>query len=233
MTALHEATVGCRFDALQGRFKPAVAADDVRLAAVLRALRPVAGGRVLDLGCGKGRFARRLEDAGFDVVGLDLSAAMLAAAEGLPRVRGSARRLPFGDGCFDGIVAIEIVEHLHPTSIRAVLAEMRRVLRPGGVAAIVDKNAAALDARRPWLPALAVKRLDERRGRWMYRPGEPARERWPWPGRFLSQLREHFSESRIEHLLMPSERDRLVFRRVPAARLLALWTARAPGVGDA
>ncbi|HWE35883.1 MAG TPA: class I SAM-dependent methyltransferase [Isosphaeraceae bacterium] len=229
MTLSHEATVAGRFDALQSRFKAAVAADDVRLVAVLRALRPVDGGRVLDLGCGKGRFAQRLQGEGFDVVGLDLSAAMLAAAGDLPRVRGSARRLPFASGSFDGVIAIEMFEHLHPDSIGAVLAEVRRVLRPGGIVAIVDKNAAALDARRPWLPAVAVKRLDERRGRWMYRPGEPARERWPWPRAFRSRLREYFDDVKIEHLLISNETRWAVFRRVPAARLLALWSAKAPG----
>jgi 2-polyprenyl-6-hydroxyphenyl methylase/3-demethylubiquinone-9 3-methyltransferase len=226
---LHEAAVAERFDALQARFKAVVAGDDMRLDAVRRALRPVAGGRVLDLGCGKGRFAQRLRDEGFDVVGLDLSEAMLAAAAPWPRVRGSARKLPFREETFDGVIAIEMFEHLHPASIGTVLAEVRRVLRPGGVVAIVDKNAVALDARRPWLPALAVKWLDERRGRWMYRPGEPARERWPWPRALRDKLREHFEGPRVEHLLTPEEARRAVFRRVPAARLLALWTATATG----
>jgi 2-polyprenyl-6-hydroxyphenyl methylase/3-demethylubiquinone-9 3-methyltransferase len=229
VTLVHEATVAGRFDALQSRFKAAVAADDVRLVAVRRALRPVDGGRVLDLGCGKGRFAQRLRDEGFDVVGLDLSAAMLAAAPPWPRVRGSARRLPFREESFDGVIAIEMFEHLHPDSIGTVLAEVRRVLRPGGIVAIVDKNAGALEAQRPWLPALAVKWLDERRGRWMYRPGEPARERWPWPRAFRDRMAEHFERPGVKYVLRPEEARRAVFRRVPAARLLALWTATAPG----
>ena len=48
------------------------------------ALEPLVGKRILDLGCGKGRFARALQGLGAQVVGLDLSAAMLAEATGVP-----------------------------------------------------------------------------------------------------------------------------------------------------
>ena len=68
------------------------------LADVLRELAP--GTRVADLGCGKGRFSRTLSVLGARVVGLDLSAAMLREATGVDRVRGSARRLPFGAECW-------------------------------------------------------------------------------------------------------------------------------------
>src|SRR5438132_7173824 len=105
MTAAHEAYVTARFDLLHARFKSKVSGDDVRLRGVLRALGPVAGMRVLDLGCGKGRFAAHVRARGAKVVGLDLSAAMLAGAAKLDRVRGTARRLPMADGCFDRLMA--------------------------------------------------------------------------------------------------------------------------------
>jgi 2-polyprenyl-6-hydroxyphenyl methylase/3-demethylubiquinone-9 3-methyltransferase len=225
----HEAEVSARFDLLHARFKRDVGPDDARLAALRRVLAPLAGRRVLDLGCGKGRFAARLWGEGAEVVGLDISAAMLAAApeRGLGRVRGSARRLPFADRSFDAVVAVEVFEHL--AALDDVLREVRRVLRPGGTLAVLDKNAVALDARRPWMPALAVKWLDERRGRWMYPAGGPVRERWFRPGALRRRLARHFEGARVEHLLAPAEAGSLVFRAVPAARLMALWTARAPG----
>jgi 2-polyprenyl-6-hydroxyphenyl methylase/3-demethylubiquinone-9 3-methyltransferase len=187
------------------------------------------GRRVLDLGCGKGRFARRLAEAGAIVVGIDLSAAMLAEADaaGFGRVRGSARRLPFGVAAFDAVVAVEVFEHL--AAIDAVLGEVRRVLRPGGIVAIVDKNAGALSAERPWLPSALVKRIDERRGLWMYPAGGPVRERWFWPRRLQRRLGRWFEEVRVTHLLSPREAERRLFRWVPRARLLTLWTARAAG----
>jgi 2-polyprenyl-6-hydroxyphenyl methylase/3-demethylubiquinone-9 3-methyltransferase len=227
VTLLHEAEVAGRFDALRGRFKGAVAADDVRLRALRVGLEPLPGRRVLDLGCGKGRFARRLAEAGAEVVGLDLSAAMLAEATGVGRVRGSARRLPFAAATFDAVVAVEVFEHL--AAVEPALAEARRVLRPGGVLAIVDKNAGALDAARPWLPKLLVKWIDERRGRWMYPAGGPVRERWFWPGRLRRALERRFVDVRVAYLLSPAEAGCRLFRHVPRARLMVLWTARVAG----
>ena len=97
MIATHEAEVAFRFDALHsgsnlrlpGRLPPA--GDRGRAGAP-------AGKRILDLGCGKGRFAGPSVARAPKVVGLDLSAAMLAEATGLPRVRATARRLPSGPG---------------------------------------------------------------------------------------------------------------------------------------
>jgi len=224
-----ETAVRAAFDAQHARFKPHVGADDYRLRALVRALAPLATRRILDLGCGKGRFAAHLEARGARVIGLDLSAAMLARAGAFARVCGSARRLPFGSGSFDAVIAIEVLEHLGPAGVNDALGEIARVLEPGGVFAIVDKNAGALDARRPWLPSLAMKWLDERRGRWMYPPGGPARERWFWPGELGARLGRHFDDVRIERLLTPGEAEKAVFRRLAAVRLMTLWTGRARG----
>ncbi len=231
MIATHEAGVAFRFDALHRRFKSFVALDDYRLRGVVKALQPVAGKRILDLGCGKGRFARALQALGAQVVGLDLSAAMLAEATGLPRVRATARRLPFCAGTFDAIIAIEVFEHLDPRSRELVGDEARRVLRRGGSLVIVDKNVAALDARRPWLPSVVVKRIDEYRGRWMYPARSPVRERWFWPAGLQAELRRRFDNVRIVRLLAPDEQKRWLFRRLPAVRLMTLWCARFPGGG--
>jgi len=198
-----------------------------------RAIRmaPLAGRRILDLGCGKGRFAAHVQNSGAEVVGFDISPRMLAGASGLKRIRGSARRLPFGDGAFDAVMAIEVLEHLSARGIDEALAEVSRVLRPGGVLVIVDKNACALDARRPWLPSLLVKWIDERRGRWMYPRGGPVRERWFWPNALRGRLGEWFEDVRVEHLLSPAEARGLLFRSLPGVRLMTIWTAQAPGGG--
>jgi 2-polyprenyl-6-hydroxyphenyl methylase/3-demethylubiquinone-9 3-methyltransferase len=227
----HEAEVAARFDALHLRFKREVRADDYRLRAVARRLGPLKGASVLDLGCGKGRFAARLQEMGARVVGLDRSQAMLAEGRGLDRVLGSAARLPFSDGSFDAVVAIEVFEHLPSNFELAVLAEIRRVLRPGGVVAVVDKNAGCCNARRPWLPGLVVKWVDERRGRWMYPAGGRVRERWLWPGAWCRRLGRVFDDARVEFLLAPDEQGHALFRHVHSARRMTLWTARAPGGG--
>jgi SAM-dependent methyltransferase len=232
MIAEHEAVVASRFDALHGRFKRVIAEDDIRLRGVVDSFWPLAGRRILDLGCGKGRFARALCERGASVVGLDLSAAMLDQATGIDRVRASARRLPFGPATFDGAVAIEVFEHLAPQSLDQICGEVRRVLRPGGALVIVDKNVFSWNTRRPWLPGVAVKWIDERRGLWMYSPREKARERWFRPRELQRRLGRWFTTVRVEYLLSRAERGRFPFQYVPGTRLFALWAAQAPG-GDA
>jgi SAM-dependent methyltransferase len=229
MIACHEAVVGSRFDALHQRFKRELAPDDPRLLGIVANLRPLAGRRVLDLGCGKGRFARALGELGAQVTGLDLSAAMLGEAIDLDRVRASARRLPFGPASFDRVVAVEVFEHLAPRSVDQVCDEVRRVLRPGGTFVIVDKNVCSWNAQRPWLPNVAVKWIDERRGLWMYSPREDVRERWFRPGELSRRLERWFSDVRVVHLLSPAEQGRFPFQYVAGTRLFALWAARAPG----
>jgi SAM-dependent methyltransferase len=107
-----------------------------------------AGERVLDMGCGGGRHAFALYKAGARVVALDRDAAelgdvagMFAAlapevppAAGASAVRGDAYRLPFADASFDKIIAAEVLEHL-PEDGRA-MAELARVLKPGGLIAV-------------------------------------------------------------------------------------------------
>jgi 2-polyprenyl-6-hydroxyphenyl methylase/3-demethylubiquinone-9 3-methyltransferase len=153
------------------------------------------------------------------------------APGGFSRVRGSARRLPFARAAFDVAIAVELFEHLHPAALDSVLRELVRVIRPGGTVAIIDKNAASWNARRPWIPNLALKWIDEQRGLWMYPRGGPVRERWFWPGGFAGRLGRFFSDVRVAHLLSPDESAHTLFVRVPRSRLLTLWSAHVPGGG--
>ena len=220
----HDAEVAARFDAAEARFKPSVSEDDARLTALIRTIGPLDGKRLLDLGCGKGRFATRLVALGAEVVGIDLAGAMLVEARGIDRAKASARRLPFVDAAFDAVFAVEVLEHVG--DVRPVIREARRVLKLGGALAIIDKNALALDVNRPWLPAVVVKWVDERRGLWMYPSGGPVRERWFVP-HALSQTigRLGFVSLRVEYLLTPRESRRWLHRSIPPTRLMTLWTA--------
>jgi len=231
VTRICEAFTTGRFDALAARFKREVAEDDFRLEAVSAVLGWCAGERILDLGCGKGRFGRRLAARGAQVVGLDASQGMLAEACGIERVRGSARRLPFRGGIFHGVMAVELFEHLPPAAWNQVLGEIARVLIPGGAVAIIDKNAHSSDPERPYLPACWVKRLDELRGRFMYAPGDPFRERWLWPAAFTRRLGRLFEGATHRYLLSPRERGRFPFAVIPSSRRYVLWSARRPGGG--
>ncbi|MBM3736123.1 MAG: methyltransferase domain-containing protein [Acidobacteria bacterium] len=109
---------------------------------ILRTLGDLNGKRVLDAGCGKGRFARVLREQYPDcaVAAMDLSEAMLGfAPRDLWRVSGTLTSLPFATGAFDGVYATESLEHA--VDVPAAVAELCRVLRPGGRVIIMDKNA--------------------------------------------------------------------------------------------
>jgi ubiquinone/menaquinone biosynthesis C-methylase UbiE len=100
------------------------------------------GCRVLDVGCGKGRFARvfREQEPAAEIWGLDISEEMLRhVPEGIHTRAGSMTELPFEDAFFDGAYATESLEHA--VEIGKAVSEICRVVKPGGRIAIIDKNA--------------------------------------------------------------------------------------------
>jgi ubiquinone/menaquinone biosynthesis C-methylase UbiE len=105
-------------------------------------LGPLAGKRVLDVGCGKGRFARLFQERepAAEIWGLDISEEMLRFVPAGIRTRaGSMTELPFEDGFFDAAYATESLEHA--VEIDRAVAEICRVVKPGGRIAVIDKNA--------------------------------------------------------------------------------------------
>jgi SAM-dependent methyltransferase len=105
------------------------------------------GRRVLDLGCRSGALTRHFLE-GNEVVGLDVDRAALAKAEALgiePVEANVEEPLPFPDASFDAVVAGELLEHLRFPE--AVVAEIRRILRPGGVLVGSVPNAFRLQSR--------------------------------------------------------------------------------------
>ncbi|MFL6129490.1 MAG: class I SAM-dependent methyltransferase [Mycobacteriales bacterium] len=92
------------------------------------------GGVVGDLGCGPGHVAAYLAERGVPVLGVDLSPGMLAQApRGLPVVAADLRALPLADGVLSAAAAFYSLIHLPPGTEVGTLAEVRRVVRPGGV----------------------------------------------------------------------------------------------------
>ncbi len=130
--------------------------------AELCALRP--GARVIDLGCGPGESAFGMCDAapGIEVVGVDLSRAMIAIAELRRRfdpagpstrfVRADAMQLPFEDASFDAATGHSFL-YLVPDAAR-VMREVARVLRPGGRCAFLEPSAEL----RTVIPAAIARR---------------------------------------------------------------------------
>ncbi|MFF7888340.1 class I SAM-dependent methyltransferase [Streptomyces sp. NPDC020794] len=104
--------------------------------AMLALAGDVVGRRILDAGCGSGPLSAALRDRGAVVTGIDASAGMLALArrrlgdDVALHVVDLSDRLPFDDGAFDDVVASLVLHYLEDWG--PTLAELRRVLRPGG-----------------------------------------------------------------------------------------------------
>ena len=96
----------------------------------------LAVGPVLDLGCGPGPVAAHVAAAGLAVAGVDLSVPMVALARrrvpGGAWAAGDARRLPFRSAAFAAVVAYYSLQHLPRSELAGALAEVTRVLQPGG-----------------------------------------------------------------------------------------------------
>lgn len=117
--------------------RPGPQPQDVELE-LIRELGPT---RVLEVGCGPGVFAARLDDSGIDVTATDQSDGMvaLAAARGLRAQRADVQELPYDDGSFDAVVANYMLYHV--PDLTAALTEIVRVLRPGGALFAVTNSA--------------------------------------------------------------------------------------------
>ncbi len=110
-------------------------------------------GPVLDVGTGMGLTARALAARGLDVVSVDTSADdqqvadyLTEGAEARRRIafaRSDAARLPFPDGHFGSAVAVDVLHHLEAGA--PVLAEIRRVVKPGGLVVVADFSAAGFE----------------------------------------------------------------------------------------
>ena len=142
---------GVKFDdAATQQLEALYKTDDAarRRRAVIGALKPTPGEKVLDIGTGPGFLALELADAVGStgrVVGIDTSESVLEAARRRCAERtwvelrsGDASHLPFADGEFDVATSIQVYEYI--ADVDAALAEMHRVLRPGGRAAIVSTD---------------------------------------------------------------------------------------------
>lgn len=145
-----------------GRFPSTIQESDGRLQEVVRFCGGLQSERLLDLGCGKGRYLKEIQGRhpSADLHGVDISADMLAhCPDGVTRRCGSLLAVPYPADHFDYVICIEALEHA--VNVDRALAEMSRVLKPGGRLLIIDKDVSRLgklDIERweQWFDADAV-----------------------------------------------------------------------------
>jgi SAM-dependent methyltransferase len=168
------------------------------LAAFAEKVRQAPAGPVVDLGCGPGHIAAHLHGLGLPVFGVDQSAQMLAIGRTrYPEVGfalSSITRLGLADGSCRGVLSRSSVIHLPPRLLPAALAEIARVLAPGGWLLI---SFSATDAPEP-----PYECYDHR---------VAAAYRW-WPDHVVSLLRSTGITESARLMENPEPNDRRQFR---------------------
>jgi ubiquinone/menaquinone biosynthesis C-methylase UbiE len=132
-------------DARHETVSPPLLQAGIRQRQLRRFLRLRPGDLVIDLGCGSGRSLLWNAASGAQFVGADVSPFFAREARArMDLALADLRRLPFADGTFSKAYALDVLEHLSPEALDAMLTEAARVLQPGGALFVyshVRKNA--------------------------------------------------------------------------------------------
>jgi malonyl-CoA O-methyltransferase len=137
------------FEHIAPIFLDEIATSDGRYQLVKKTIEEKGAHRILDAGCGKGRYLRNLlrEVPNLELHGVDLSlAVMQSIPPEISRKQGSLLNLPYPDGSFDLVFSCEALEHAVHTD--AALAECARVVGNDGSLLIIDKSRERLGALR-------------------------------------------------------------------------------------
>jgi ubiquinone/menaquinone biosynthesis C-methylase UbiE len=121
-------------DARHERVSTPLLGSGIRQRQLRKFLQLAPGDKVIDLGCGSGRSLLWNEASGATFVGTDVAPYFAKEArDRMPLALGDLRQLPFPDGTFTKAYALDVLEHLSPEALDAMLKEAARILAPGGV----------------------------------------------------------------------------------------------------
>jgi SAM-dependent methyltransferase len=97
--------------------------------------------RYLDVGCGQGDLLRILQPSFGYIAGCDPSPGMIGPIKNMDvRLQIDEKRIPFPEGYFDFVTASGVFHHVPPENRRALAQEVNRVMKPGGIFAIIEHN---------------------------------------------------------------------------------------------
>ncbi len=207
MNALEKKIENC-FNEISSMLPSEISADNFQLKEVLAWFGDVKGKKFLDAGCAKGRFTKALVKRGAFLSGIDITENFInIAKENVPEADfrlASVIDMPFGNNTFDGVLCIEVIEHIPDTE--KAIREMTRVLKPSGKIIIIDKNILSLHYRY-LIPTCLFKRIQEIRGKWMYPNDFLFREKYFTFGKLDKILRKYCSIVNSKYL--PYGRSRI------------------------
>ena len=203
--------------------------------AMVSAVAPASGERVLDVATGTGMVAAELlARADCTVVGVDQSAEMLAAARArfaaldaarVELIEGQAEALPFADASFDALTFTYLLRYVDDPA--ATMRELARVVRPGGRVASLEFGVP------PWPRARAAGRLYTAVGLPVL--GRLASREWAQVGRFLGpSIRGFYERHPLERIVgywRAAGLEDVRVRRMSLGGGVVMWASRAPDGG--
>lgn len=141
--------------------------EEIELRGILENIDCIEDKRILDAGCGTGRFINRLSNKNCSIVGIDYSFQMSKQAKkktGKNIVNGTIDKLPFKNEIFDAIFCFKVLPHVH--NFLEALKEFYRVLKPGGVLIVEIYNKFSIRRLIPqfnfytrWDSPFSIKRI--------------------------------------------------------------------------
>lgn len=183
-------------------FPDKINSRDFRVKEILKTLGRPSDKKILDLGCGKGRFCRQIKDAGFvNIIGADPSKELIKTArennKDIQFVQASATSLPFGSDEFDFLICIETLSHVLDTE--KAIKEMARVLKSGGKILVIDKNILSLHPLY-FIPTFLWKIFLENRNKWFYPQNFFFKEKYFSPWKLNKVFKKYFSRTKINFI---------------------------------
>ena len=177
--------------------------------------------KILDAGCGEGRFSRYFIENGYDITGMDFSEEYVRVAKkNLKKgkfVVGSVTRIPFKDNSFDYIFSVDVFQHI--PDLEKALAETYRVLKKEGSLIIIDKNKYGLN-KKYLIPQKLIKNIRDLRT-WKY---SGYKEKWFSPKKLRKILNKLFRNVKYKYLIEKNKKK--IFYSLPQLNLFVAWIAK-------
>lgn len=187
----------------------------------LRKKIPLTGTKILDAGCGEGRFSRQFIENGANITSMDFSEEYIKICkENFSRgkfIIGSVTSLPFKENTFDYIFTVDVLQHV--PDIEKAISEFYRVLKKGGKLFIIDKNRRGIN-NKYFLPERLLFRIKN-----IFRKTYKSfRERWFAPEKLKTMIGKKFRYVKYQYLI--EKNKSLIFHKIKKMNLLVGWEAR-------